>query len=405
MLEDYKGLSREASYLIYGGLLPSLAFGMFYVDISYFLTTIQGLSGLFMGTLIMLMGITMVVSSIPLGIIADRYGRRKLLIVGNVLASFVIALFALTVDPILLMLAALIQGISEAAYNASGSALLAEKAGDERRTSAFSLSFFVSNIGFGLGSFAIPLVFVFEAYGMNDKEAHVMLYLVMATLSLAATAFLLKVSESKSLRKAEGIGGLLPRKSWKVLVRYVVTGSIIAFGAGMVVPLMTYWLALMYGVSDAVSGPILGISSFLMGFTTLVVPFLARRVGVVRAIVVTQGLSTVFMLATPFSPNYLIASGVYIIRSFLMNMSNPLEQSLIMGLVSPDERGAASGISAALWRLPNSISTAIGAGLMQSGALAEPFYIATILYVTSITIFWFAFSSMKLPEEMTMKGV
>jgi predicted MFS family arabinose efflux permease len=76
-----------------------------------------------------------------------------------------------------------------------------------------------------------------------------------------------------------------------------------------------------------------------------------------------------------------------------------------MGLVSPDERGAASGISAALWRLPNSISTAIGAGLMQSGALAEPFYIATILYVTSITIFWFAFSSMKLPEEMTMKGV
>jgi len=378
---------------------------MFYVDISYFLTTIQGLSGLFMGTLIMLMGITMVVSSIPLGIIADRYGRRKLLIVGNVLASFVIALFALTVDPILLMLAALIQGISEAAYNASGSALLAEKAGDERRTSAFSLSFFVSNIGFGLGSFAIPLVFVFEAYGMNDKEAHVMLYLVMATLSLAATAFLLKVSESKSLRKAEGIGGLLPRKSWKVLVRYVVTGSIIAFGAGMVVPLMTYWLALMYGVSDAVSGPILGISSFLMGFTTLVVPFLARRVGVVRAIVVTQGLSTVFMLATPFSPNYLIASGVYIIRSFLMNMSNPLEQSLIMGLVSPDERGAASGISAALWRLPNSISTAIGAGLMQSGALAEPFYIATILYVTSITIFWFAFSSMKLPEEMTMKGV
>jgi len=378
---------------------------MFYVDISYFLTTIQGLSGLFMGTLIMLMGITMVVSSIPLGIIADRYGRRKLLIVGNVLASFVIALFALTVDPILLMLAALIEGISEAAYNASGSALLAEKAGDERRTSAFSLSFFVSNIGFGLGSFAIPLVFVFEAYGMNDKEAHVMLYLVMATLSLAATAFLLKVSESKSLRKAEGIGGLLPRKSWKVLVRYVVTGSIIAFGAGMVVPLMTYWLALMYGVSDAVSGPILGISSFLMGFTTLVVPFLARRVGVVRAIVVTQGLSTVFMLATPFSPNYLIASGVYIIRSFLMNMSNPLEQSLIMGLVSPDERGAASGISAALWRLPNSISTAIGAGLMQSGALAEPFYIATILYVTSITIFWFAFSSMKLPEEMTMKGV
>jgi len=80
-----------------------------------------------------------------------------------------------------------------------------------------------------------------------------------------------------------------------------------------------------------------------------------------------------------------------------MNMSSPLQQSLIMGLVAEDERGAASGISSALWTLPNSMSTAIGAALMGAGMLAAPFYLATILYSVSITIFWLIFGKMKLP--------
>lgn len=402
LFEDYRGIPREAKYLIYAGFLPSLAFGMFYIDISYFLTNVQGLSGILMGSLITVMGVSMVAASIPLGIAADRYGRRKTIIVGNVLASLVIAIFALTVDPVFLVFAAVAEGISEAAFTASSGALMAEKAGNEKRTTAFSLSFFVSNIGFGLGSFAVLLVFVFEACGITNRDAHVILYLIMAALSLASTLFILKVSESTTLHRGAGLNGMLPRKSWKVMTKYILAGGVVAFGAGMVVPLMTYWLGLMYGVPDAVSGPILGVSSLLMGLTTLAVPVLAKRVGVVNAIVLTQGLSTVFMFATPFSGNYLVASGVYIVRSFLMNMSNPLQQSLIMGLVSPEERGAASGISGALWRLPNSISTSIGAGLMQAGRLAEPFYYATALYVLSIAYFWFAFGRVRLPEEMNL---
>ena len=146
------------------------------------------------------------------------------------------------------------------------------------------------------------------------------------------------------------------------------------------------------------SAPILGTSSFLIAFAVLTVPALARRLGVVKSIVFTQGVSTFFMFATPLSPNYLVASTIYVVRAFLMNMSSPLQQSLIMGLVAEDERGAASGINAALWTLPNSMSTAIGAALMGAGMLAAPFYLATLLYSVSITIFWLIFGKMKLPK-------
>jgi len=125
----------------------------------------------------------------------------------------------------------------------------------------------------------------------------------------------------------------------------------------------------------------------------------AKRFGLVKAVVITQGASTVFMFLMPLSPNYALAGLVYSMRALLMNMASPLSQSMIMGLVAEDERGAASGISGALWRLPNALSTVIGASLMGIGLLSEPFFIATLLYVISITLFWFYFRNTRMPEE------
>jgi predicted MFS family arabinose efflux permease len=116
-------------------------------------------------------------------------------------------------------------------------------------------------------------------------------------------------------------------------------------------------------------------------------------------VVVTQALSTVFMVAVPLSPNFATAGFIYTVRSFMMNASNPLVSSLIMGMVYPDERGAAAGLNAALWRFPNSISTGLGASMMGAGLLALPFYLAAVLYVISIALFWLFFRNVELPEE------
>jgi len=91
-------------------------------------------------------------------------------------------------------------------------------------------------------------------------------------------------------------------------------------------------------------------------------------------------------------------------RAFLMNMASPLSQSMIMGLVDEDERGAASGVNAALWRLPNALSTFIGAYLMGIGLLAFPFFLASLLYAVSIALFWLFFRKTKMPEEIGLSS-
>ena len=399
MFGAYKGTSAEAKYIIYSSVLPSVAYGMFYTDIAYFLTTVQGLSFNLMGLIVTVMGVSTFAASIPMGIAADKYGRKRILILSNVIASVIIAAFALTTNPALLITAAVFEGVSEAAASASISALLAAKAEDAKRNSTFALFGFAQSTAFGVG--AIAIIATSKMSGFTSKESHVLLYVVLAVLSLVSTFIIFKVNESKSSKANASIRELLPRKSKNVLAKYVITGAIIAFGAGMVVPLMTAWMKARYGIPDSLSGPILGVSSIVIGLSTLAAPWLAKKFGLVKATVVTEAISTIFMFATPFSPNYVAASVVYTLRAFLMNMSSPLAQSMIMGLVPEDERGAASGVSAALWRLPNALSSFIGAWLIGLGLLATPFFFASLLYLISIGLFWYFFRNTKMPEEKT----
>ena len=406
VIGNYAGISREAKYLIYSTILPSVAYGMLFTDLPYFLPQVQGITTNFTGLVMTLMGVSATIASIFLGIVADFYGRKRMLIGGNILASIVIVVFALTTSPILLLTAAIFEGIAEAAVIASSSALLAEKVDHYKRNSVFSLYGFAQSIAWGIGGFAIPVVLIFEFFGFTTKESHIILYLSFAILSLVSTLLILKVGESTKLRKLPADRrDLFSIKSKKILLKYVLTGAIIAFGAGMVVPLMSLWFKLRYNIPDIISGPILGVSSLLIALATLVSPMLAKKFGLIKGIVITQIASTIFMFLTPLSPDFALAGFVYSIRALLMNMASPLSQSMIMGLVPEEERGAVSGISGALWRLPNALSTWVGAGFMSIGLLSEPFYLASLLYVISITLFWYFFRNVKMPEEQIGKSL
>lgn len=399
----YRDVPGKAKLLIYLSFFPSLALSLIYTDLSYFLTTVQGLSKVFTGLVLTTMGVTVVAMSIPMGILADRYGRRKFLIVGNLLASLTLAMFALTTNQFLLIVAAIVEGTTEVAFATAGTAMLTGLAGDASRTAAFSLSSFLQNIAYGLGGFALPFVLVLESFGMSDASSHVVLYLVVAVMGASVTPLVFRIPESAKAEKAKSVRQFLPTKSKNVMLKWSTANVMVAFGAGLFVPLMTLWFSLEYGVPDTLSGPVIGISGFLIAAVSLVAPFLARKFGLVRAAVLSEGLSMIFMFFVPLSPTFLIAGFVYTVRSFLMNVANPMNTSLIMGLVSPDERGAAAGISSAVWRLPNSVSTYLGADLMDAGLLALPFYLATAFYVASLALYWVFFGKTKLPEEAVGK--
>lgn len=388
-------MPKEAKYIVFSTILPFVAYGMFYTDISFFLTVVQGLDYELMGFIITTIGISTFATSIPLGFVADRFGHRKVFIASNIIASLIIPVFTLTTEVTILIAAALLEGLSEAAFAVSAYALIADKTEGHMRVASFSLFAFTLNIAFGIGSFAIPAATLFDTYGLTYYQGHVLLYASLAVASLLSTILMFKITETQPKKKPGGIAQMFRIKSKGVLIKYALIGAIAAAGAGLFVPLMTAWFNLRYGISDATSGPILGISSFLIGASTLIVPYVSRKIGIVKTIMTSYVTSTFFLVAIPLATNFALSSFMYSVRSFLVNISAPLEDSMIMELVAEDERGIVSGISSALWKLPNAITTYAGALLMGIGFLQEPFFIAAALLLVSALLFWVFFRNFR----------
>jgi len=191
---------------------------------------------------------------------------------------------------------------------------------------------------------------------------------------------------SKRLFRGQNLGPL-----WK----FSGYNALIGLGAGFIIPLVPTWLFLRFEVPDSFSGPLLAISGVMMALAATASPSLSRRYGNVRAIVLTQGLSTVFMLALAFTPTALVAGGVYIVRAVLMNMSVPLADSFVMGIVTHDQRSFASAVNSLVWRLANSVSTVLGGALLAAGNFQLPFFLAVTLYGIAIALFFSFFRNVK----------
>jgi|SRR5436309_404763 len=417
IFDEYKGIPREANLLIYSSFFTWTAAGLFFISLQVFLL-LEGISFATSGLILGTFGIVSAFSTLLFGGLADRYGKKKFVVAGGILSSLSLVIFALDTNVPHLFGAAFLAGLSEAAYASSWSALLADKAGNIKRTSAFGLSFFVATVAAALGGFSASLLSVMNLlFKIDFLWGNRYLFVGVAAISLIGPLLVYtRVSESHG--HGEMRFHIIPRKARRIVLRYVIAGILIALGAGMVVPLMSGWAFLKYGLLNNITAPIFGgVTSLVMGFANLATPTLARRFGTVRTIVLTQGASTAFLFSIPFAPNFASVSAIYIVRSTLMMMSNPAQNSLLMGLVPVDERAVASGITAALWRLPNSFSTGIGSYIMGLATVANgitnpnsiyltlPFLICTGLYLTSIGYFWRSFKDVKLPEELVLAPI
>lgn len=340
--------------------------------------------GLLLGT----MGIALVVSAVPLGLLSDRVERKRILVPAGVVFPLALLVFAMTRDLGVLVLMSAAAGVAEGAFLTTWNALIADQTTKEGRDAAFSLSFIVFTLGSGLG-LALPLTFdaIGGATGWDSYAVHVGALVLLSLVSFASPVGLWHILRGYHQKPRERGPGR-PRGDLRPLLKFSGVNGLIGLGAGFIIPLVPTWLFLRYGVPDTYSGPLLAVAGLTMGLAAVVSARLARRLGAVRAIAMTQGTSTLFMLSLIAMPTALLAGVVYIVRASLMNMASPLMDSYLMGIIPPDQRGLASAVNSLVWRLPNSITTVLGGMILATGNLELPILLATAFYVVGIVGFY-----------------
>ena len=183
-----------------------------------------------------------------------------------------------------------------------------------------------------------------------------------------------------------------------ILLKFSGINATIGLGAGFIIPLIPTWLYLRFAIPDAYSGPILAIATTTIGLGAAFSPMLAVKLGSVRAVVLTQGLSLAFMLALAYVGDFATAAVLYVIRTCLMNMSSPLLDSYLMGIVPTEQRGFASSLNSVIWRIPNSVTTIVGGMILAAGNFELPFLVAGACYILGISLFFNTFRNVK-PKE------
>ncbi|MDG6991276.1 MAG: hypothetical protein JRM99_07660, partial [Nitrososphaerota archaeon] len=269
------------------------------------------------------------------------------------------------------------------------------------RNRIFSYSYVMVSIATGVG-LLLPGLFPFVEgpLGVTAYALHRSVLMVLGVASFASPVGVAALvwNHKETHNPGRKFSGL---KNMGTLAKLGLVGGSIGFGAGFIIPLVGTWFLLRFNAGDAYSGPVLALSSILIGLAAFAAPWMAKRYGQLNAIMLTTGSSTIFMLGMAFIPWVNTAALFYVIRSGLMNMNGPLMDSFSMSIFPAEQRGLVSAATNTIFRLPNSVSTSFGGYMLGVGLLAYPFIIASALYMLGLTAFFVFFvASRKYSQAM-----
>lgn len=389
-LTTYTTLDRDARLAIMVQILVTLAVAMQDAIYSVYLS-IAGYSESDIGLVISIMMLLYSALLIPGGMVADSLGRKRISALGLILGAISFIGYLNPVNLYYLILIASIGGIGSALFGGTISAILADVAPTpDRRNAVFSVSASLSSLAGVLGSLAAASPKLLQSLGYSAKESYYPMFLAMA-IFLAVSSVLVIIIRSGEARRS-GSKLYLPIKSRGVIIRGMAYAMVISLGAGIITQqLFVLWLFKKFSVGQDFIAYLFALSRGILMFAFLASPAIAKRLGSVNSIVLTQSIGTAILLAIALAGNSIIAGLLYILRYVLMNMTTPILRSLILGIVDPSERATASSVMALALNLPGSFTPAVGGYLMSQVSLETPFYVATPLYAAAIVMFYIFF--------------
>jgi MFS family permease len=340
---------------------------------------------------------------------ADRIGRRRMLLLGAVLMASAGAVFVLTDNYILLIIASII-GVISPGGNEIGPFLSIEQSAlsqllpGEKRTHIFAWYNLVGSFATATGALTGGwLSQILQSSGFSPLESYrvVLIGYVISGLLLAISFFYLSSSvETVSINlPVRRIFGL--HRSKGVVLKLSALFSLDAFGGGFVVQsLMAYWFFVKFGVDEGTLGSIFFGANILAGVSALLAARIAARIGLINTMVFTHIPSNMLLCIVPFMPSLSLAAGVFLLRHCISQMDVPTRQSYTMAVVDPDERSAASGVTAIARSVGASLSPAVSGIFMTHPLLfGAPFVVSGGLKIIYDVLLYRSFKSLKPHEE------
>jgi MFS family permease len=341
---------------------------------------------------------------------ADRFGRRRALLIGALLMLGAGLVFIATNNIVLLMAAAII-GVISPSGNEIGPFLSVEQAGltqiipNEKRTNVFAWYNLVGSFATATGALSGGwLAQILQGRGWTALDSYKVVlggYAIGGFLLLLLFLLLSPAVEVKEKISAETKVVLGLHKSRSIVMRLSALFALDAFAGGLIVQsLIAYWFHVKYGIDAGVIGSIFFGANILAGISALLAVPLAKKFGLLNTMVFTHIPSNLLLILVPLMPNLPLAIGVLLARFSISQMDVPTRQSYTIAVVAPDERSAAAGVTGIARSVGASLSPMLtGIFLANPALFSVPFFLCGGLKIVYDVALYQSFVTTKPPEE------
>ena len=342
---------------------------------------------------------------------ADGFGRKRTLLIGALLMLGAGIVFILTNNILVLMVAAII-GVISPSGNEIGPFLSVEQAGltqlipNEKRTKTFAWYNLAGSFSTATGALAGGwLAQILHTGGWSVLASYRFILMGYALGGLLLTILFLIVSPAievtnlKTESEPKKVLGL--HRSRKVVIKLSALFALDAFAGGLIVQSMiAYWFHIKFGVDSGVLGSIFFFANILAGISALLAVKMAKKFGLINTMVFTHIPSNILLMLVPLMPTLPFAIGLLLLRFSISQMDVPTRQSYTMAVVAPDERSAASGVTAIARSVGASLSPTLTGILFSIPILFNaPLLLAGGLKIIYDLLLFREFRSIKPPEE------
>jgi MFS family permease len=408
-----RALPRDGIVLFLTRFLRLFAYGALSVVLVFYLVSL-GFTETQVGLLLTLTLAGDIAISLLLTTRADRMGRRRTLIAGAILMVGAGVAFASTHNLLFLIIAGTIGVISPSGHEVGPflsieQAALSHIVSARSRTEVFAWYTLAGSVATALGALcggaASGLVQKASFSASDSYRAVVLLYaalggaLAFLFLSLSSSTEVRDSNPEESTAAAKRFFGL--GHSRAVVFKLSSLFALDSFGGGFVVQsFAAYWFYLRFGLQPVKLGVIFFWANVLAGVSALLASRLAKRIGLVRTMVVTHLPSNVLLILVPLMPNLSLAVLMLLVRFSISQMDVPTRQSYTMAVVRPEERSAAGGITGVARTAGAAISPIFAGFLFSRPALIDvPFFIAGTLKIAYDLALYRGFAAVRPPEE------
>lgn len=400
----FLALSRDGRLLFATCGVRSFAYGFLSVMLGLYLGAlgleVKAIGAVFTAALAGGAAMTLVLTGI-----ADRYGRRKILMLGALLMALAGTVFAFSRYWVVLAAASVVGTISPSGkevgpFLSVEQAILPQTAGDESRTTLFAAYNMIGSLAGALGALAVSLP---SFFGLAPLAGYRLL--VWGYVASALVLFFLFSALSPAAEAAARVGLSNPRRlgvhrSRAVVAKLAALFAVDSFAGGFIVQgLVAYWFHLRYGVETGLLGSIFFGVNLLTALSFAAAVPIARRIGLLNTMVFTHLPSNLFLLLIPLMPNLGLAVGMLLLRHLLSQLDVPTRQSYLMAVVDPDERSAAAGIASVARTGAAAVAPAFAGAALSAPALGLPFLIAGGLKIVYDLTLFALFRHLRPPEE------